>query len=791
MPARSRRLAFLVGTTLPWLFASAPGWAQLGPLPSLAPSSLNQPNGPAQLDASGTASALKIIPNGSTVQRPLSAIAADQVNVKNFGAVGDAQSVAMNATIAAGSTALTVSKAVFASTDVGKSIDVPGAGAAGKALTGVTIAGYVSATAVTLSAPATTALSASAQTILWGTDDSTALAAAMAVANTRLAAGGMACLYAPAASYMIGARTPIPAFATGKAGCVAGDGPIQSRFMLSASFAGDLFAWSEAWIGAGNTPGARATNFAIYGSLAALGQQNGLMFYDREDQVMVADVDIWNLPGRAIYSGVLKNTVQSYMRESHMRGLRIFNSGTPTLAAVEFSTEGGAGTDGTNEISISQIDIYGSPGRAMVIRNNSPGAVRNFKIDALRMEGLNLNTTNVGDLLTIGDPVMTGQVANLQITNLEALWVPTSSAAIHFQAAAYASMPYNVWISGMIGTGPGGGVQVDAGRSLRFSLSGIATTSTAFAVGPNTMVGSNIEIDANGAERFWSYNIDPTSVSNVVTVARAVGVSATPSYVPCVNASLLPVGVGANAVDLQCLRAGTIYTASGPQAVVGGGESNKATNTDTIVTGGANNTAQGYRSAVLAGAFNLAFGQYSVATGLGSQADGNGSYADGNGASARGTNYKRVYAGGSFAAVGDAQTGFVLLRAATASTAATRMTSDGLVPGTGTASNVVNIPAGTAYHLRFSATCRDTTNTAWAIWNIADGALVRPTTGAVTYSGAFTTATTPNQSSGAGSTATLILAADTTNFGLSASVTMPNTDAWHCVGKAETPEEVQ
>ena len=791
MPARCRRLALFTGAALPLLLAAAPGWAQLGPVPGLSPSSLNTPNGPAQLDASGTASALKVIPLGGTAQRSLAAIAADQVNIKNFGAVGDAKSVSLTVTIAAGSKALTVSTAVFAATDVGKTIDVPGAGASGHALTGVTIAAYVSPTAVTLSAPAATALSASVQTVLWGTDDSAALAGAITAANTRLAAGSMACVYGPASSYLIGTAAAVPAFVTGKPGCVIGDGPNQTRFMLSASFSGDLFAWSEAWIGAGNTAGARASNIAIYGSLAALGQQNALMFYDREDQVMVADVDVWNLPGRAIYSGVLKNTPVSYMRESHLRGLRIFNAGTPTLAAVEFSSEGGPGTDGSNEISISQIDIYGSPGRAFVIRNNSQGAIRNFKIDALRMEGLNLNSTNVGDLLTIGDPVMTGQVSGLQITNLEALWVPTSSVAIHFEAAAAASQPYNVWISGAIATGPGGGVQVDAGRFLRFALQGIATTGTNVTVGSNVLVGQNIEFDSNGAEKYWTYNIDPTSATNIVTVTRNVGISSTPSIVPCATAGIIPTGLGANSVDLQCQRSGPLYTASGAQSVVGGGETNRAGSTDTVVTGGANNYAQGYRSTVNGGAFNTAFGQYSVASGLGSTADGSGSYADGNGAVARATNYKRVYAGGSFAVPGDAQTGFVLLRAATASTAATRMTSDGLVANTANAGNVVNIPVGTVYHLRFSASCRDTTNTNWAIWNVADGALVRPTTGAVTYSGAFTTATTPNQSSGAGSTATLTLAADTVNFGLSAAVAMPNADAWHCVANAVTPEELQ
>ena len=201
------------------------------------------------------------------------------------------------------------------------------------------------------------------------------------------------------------------------------------------------------------------------------------------------------------------------------------------------------------------------------------------------------------------------------------------------------------------------------------------------------------------------------------------------------------------------------------------------------------NQANGYRSTVLCGAFNLSFGQYSVSCGLSNDADGNNSYTFGLYTVGRATNGKFAYSGGEFSTPGDVQMGWVQLRTATATTAATRLTSDAAAPSI---NNVVNMnTAGLVYHLRVSATCRDTTNGDWAVWAVGDGVMNRPATGNVTYAGVYTTATTPSMSAGAGSTATLTLAADTTNNGLSASVAMPNTHLWHCVLKADTPEEIE
>ena len=97
----------------------------------------------------------------------------DQLSVKDFGAKGNGVIITGSTSITSGTAALTVAGATFTSADVGKSIAVPGAGAAGAALV-TTISAYTSGTQVTLAANAGTTLSAVSTKVTYGTDDTAA-----------------------------------------------------------------------------------------------------------------------------------------------------------------------------------------------------------------------------------------------------------------------------------------------------------------------------------------------------------------------------------------------------------------------------------------------------------------------------------------------------------------------------------------------------------------------------------------------------------------------------------------
>ncbi len=340
-----------------------------------------------------------------------------------------------------------------------------------------------------------------------GRDASGALAAAVDAANAKTAKGEPACVYVPAGTYLIGA--PPPEFV--RAGCVVGDGSSQSTLRLAVGFAGDLFAWSEAW--EPTTPGPVVRGVRIEGVAGATHPQNALVFYDRNDQVFIDDVQVWGVHGRALYAGVCKHEPAAYMRESHLRSLRFFKDGAPGVPVVEFNSQGTADGDGTNEIAISQLDIFGPAGPGMVIRNNGGSGVRDFTIEALRIEGWQ-SGTGQGDLLTIGDARMRGNVNNVRLTDVELIDPQAGYAALRLTAAPGAEAPYQVTFGGLIGGGAprGEGLRIDAGRTSVFRFSGIHSFGTNVVVGRGV---SQVVLDGGGQEARWSFRVDRSSAMGV------------------------------------------------------------------------------------------------------------------------------------------------------------------------------------------------------------------------------------------------------------------------------------
>jgi hypothetical protein len=339
-------------------------------------------------------------------------------------------------------------------------------------------------------------------------DASKSLADAIQVANGKTAVGEPACVYIPPGVYKI-TRAP-PEFI--RAGCVRGDGPTQSIIKLDPKFDGDLFSWSEAW--AVTTAGPTVIGIRVQGDESSPHIQNAFVFYDRNDEVFVDNVDVRHLHGRALYSGVTKHTVQAYLRESRFRSIRFSSDGAPNVPVAEFNSQGsGPGIDATNEIRISQLDIYGARGPSFVIRNNGSGTVRNIVIDGIRVEGTEHGKTEA-DLLTIGDPQMRGAVANVTLMAMELIDPYRGFAALRITAAADGVAPYQIFVEGLIGGGlaNGQGLRIDAGRTSTFHFVGIHTVDTNVVIGRGV---KQIEIDGGGLESSWTYRIDPTSIQGI------------------------------------------------------------------------------------------------------------------------------------------------------------------------------------------------------------------------------------------------------------------------------------
>lgn len=618
-------------------------------------------------------------------------------------------------------------------------------------------------------------------------DDTAAFIAAINQVNARLAAGTPATLYIPAGVYYINSSTPLPTFTRG--GSLVGDGLHKSYIQLGPGYAGDLFSWSEAWAlnayngtslnTASDQAGPAIQGLTILGSQTSPSQQNAFTFYDRDDFVSMRDVSVYFLNGRALYMGVAKNMPgHAYVRESRFTGLFFWGCGTTAVPAVEINSVGSTGEDATNELSFYGLDIFGSAGTGLVIRNsNASIPIRLIRFFGLRAEGSLAG--GAGDLVDIGDTSLPGNINNIQIYGFEGDAAPANYATLRLTAPSATSAPYNITVEGTIPTSNGDGVHVDAGRQIRLLFSDIhAPSGTAVTVGPSTLVGSNIEVNGNGAETSWTYKIDPTSTQNVRTPAYPLRGDPSTGIARAIAAGPPPDGTatggsprGAQAVDLQLSRLAAFQAATGPYSVLLGGINNSAQNTATVQVGGQSNFNSGYYGfggggqanaisgfggSVIGGTFNAESGSFGVVLG-------------GNYATDRGRWGTVAYASGNFATskAGDAQLTESVLRASVASAGSGQLTADGAAAN---GANILNLTPGMAGTYSGYATVRDTVTGGMYSFFVEFGAK-RPS------SAATTAITWKNIVAKGGDAAlanvTLSLTADTTNGGV--TLTANNT----------------
>jgi hypothetical protein len=197
--------------------------------------------------------------------------------------------------------------------------------------------------------------------------------------------------------------------------------------------------------------------------------------------------------------------------------------------------------------------------------------------------------------------------------------------------------------------------------------------------------------------------------------------------------------------------------------VIGGGTANKTAATESVIAGGWYNINIGYRSAIGGGGGNIGSGYYSAIPG--------GLYA-----SAQNNYGVMAFASGQFANAGDAQLYWGVLRAATASTGAARLTADGGAAGV---SNIWNLPINSALQFDLSCLYRDTTNGKAQSWKWLGVLMTQGASAATTAISA--PAATNAANIGAPGASAPTLAADATNGGLNISFTAPNSNASHIV----------
>lgn len=638
-------------------------------------------------------------------------------------------------------------------------------------------------------------------TYFYGNDDTTGFNLAIAQSNLLYNAGQQrSCIYVPTGVYWVGSSA-LTQFVIHNPGCVRGDGMNQSWFVLSPQVSGTLFSWEQAWIPNGIlSDGPSINNLAILADQTTTNTQHGAMFLDNNDLALFQNIYMQGLNGSGINIGNLGIAGSGYVRESKFFNIRITESGNSTYPVVNIGSAclspPCTGSDATNEIAFYGLDIYGSNGRSLAINNGEQqGATRLIRIFGLRLE----SALPGYDLLDIGDGTIQGQVAAVQIQGLEENSVPVGAMGVRTNGQSTSYSPYSVSVQGVIQTGLGGGVEIDAsGGSQEYRFLGIGVSGSNIGVSSSSKVYGAVMFDGLGSEMYWTTNISSTNAKYVLSPTYKYGPNITSAN------TAAPVGgivanlhdgtyyggnpIGAYATDLQSARYLNTQVASGTDATIGGGNANTASGADSTACGGSTNTASGYRATACGGFGNNIQGQYSGSVGgVSNQIGTAGNYARIGGANGFHNRYNAdCWADIEILAAGDIQTCLQLLQGVTSSASAVRLTADG---GAANGPNCLAISnsENATYALSIDITAVDHTNPSnFETWNTWTGLLSNGTGTTTIQMNSTPTPLTHGTVSGSAIAAT----ADTSLKCLNLAFTPPtsNTDTWHIIAKITSIE---
>lgn len=603
----------------------------------------------------------------------------------------------------------------------------------------------------------------------YGTDDTDAFASAINAANAAFTAGASSKVIIPPGLYIIGGTT-LPTFNHG--GQIYGAGNTRSMVMVAPSYSGDLFSWSDAWQSSntalylGDTPNLTMAKYApavvglgITATRRTANTVHAFQFYDRTDQLLLDNVDVWNINGSALRFGYLRDFTQAYLRESVVSQIRVYNCGTSSYPAVDVNADGAAAS--SNQVDWDTVNIYGSQGVGLALRAASGATLGEFKFSKLRVEGKEWNPKNVQrDLIRIGDDVYTGQVNSVNMYGVELVNPYVGGSAMKLIGSA--NPPYLIQVAAMtIGTGnvaSGHGLHIVNGRTSRFEIFGVNTYGAEVKL--ESTAGGELNFALGPSSSAWVWQVDCTA-TNLSTVMRMPGYpgKTTRQVVADVPDSTSFGGGtrGIHSVDLQTNRNFAAQIASG---------------TGSSVLGGASNTASGAYAGV-GGSGNTVTQNNSFAWGVQCNISALNAYAFGFGTGNTHTASVKVSGGMFSSVVGSRAAGVHSWAVSATGTSANRLTADGNSAST---ANVLNILTNSAFCVRIVAIANNLSTAGSSVSYEISGMLTRDS-GSAAWA-VLTAGATATRGTTAGSS--FSAAADTTLNALNFSFTPPtgNADTW-------------
>lgn len=299
---------------------------------------------------------------------------------------------------------------------------------------------------------------------------------------------------------------------------IVGDGPRSTLFICSTTFSGETLEVNETLFNGGYNDdletvdltlaktGVNLEGFSIIGNRGSSSAQSGLLFSDRNDEVLIRDVYLQYLSGYGLKIGVLGSKTNAFMRESAFYNVQAIMCGSSTEPAITLQDDGAG--DGTNQIDFYNLRLEFPQGVGLRVENNSTAnPLRRINFFSFMCHA-DTSSPPATDLIEI-----VGLCKSVNIWGLKANGVGAANYTMVFDQNQSGNVPTDCIIKGAISSG-GNGVWVKAGSDLDFDMQESAVTGNDLKVDDATHVSNSINYYSPTANTL-TFDIDTASAPRV------------------------------------------------------------------------------------------------------------------------------------------------------------------------------------------------------------------------------------------------------------------------------------
>jgi hypothetical protein len=331
---------------------------------------------------------------------------------------------------------------------------------------------------------------AKAGRFVYFSNDNAAFTRAINQANALQTAGKRSIIRIPSGNYGI-TGTGLPVMT--KPVMLLGDGRSQTQITVTQGYTGaHIFGYAPGLGASGvispagpttifsaNPLGAGAQGISLFGNRNATNIPDGFVVYDLAGGMLFNGIS-GNDIGSLIHTGAILNSSGAYLRESLINDYRCTSCGTagtgpiPGRPAMWFDAVGLNAKTNNLQVNNGNIVFPFGPGFALTSHGYQVSSSKAMIMDYLRVERgqKQQGVAGVGDLVMIGSPGDTDDIAGVFIGQLWLVAVQQGGSGLGIYGTSRASRPSNISVGavGIHGSSLGTGINVQAGYNVYIGI---------------------------------------------------------------------------------------------------------------------------------------------------------------------------------------------------------------------------------------------------------------------------------------------------------------------------------